>query len=181
MSSATERSWAEKVRAGDTDAFSALFHALYPSLCTIAARRVGSPEVAEDLVQEVFVRVWERRATLDPEQSVSRYLFRAVRNETLNYLKHRQVVSRTQDQVTVHGQLPGPEQELDYQQLSDAVQEAVEQLPDRCREIFLLSRQGEMTYREIAHLLGLSIKTVETQMGRALRSLRLALLPHLGE
>lgn len=176
-----ERSWSERVRAGDQEAFAALFRALYPSLCGLVARRVGSPEIAEELVQDVFARVWERRETLDPEQSLTRYFYRAARNQALNYLKHRRVVSRSQHQVGEgpHGSVPGPEEEVRYRELSAAAQEAIEQLPDRCREIFLLSRQGEMKYAEIACLLGLSVKTVETQMGRALRGLRAVLLPHL--
>lgn len=177
----SDRSLTEKIRAGDRDAFSALFRSLYPNLCALAARRVGSPDIAEELVQDVFLRVWERRERLDPEQSVTRYLYRAARNAAMNHLKHRRISERSTDQVilSLHPSQETPEDRLGYSELLEAAQEAIDQLPDRCREIFLLSRQGELKYSEIAQLLGLSIKTVETQMGRALKSLRTQLLPRL--
>lgn len=177
----SDRSLAERIRAGDSEAFSTLFQSTYPNLCALAARRVGSPEIAEELVQDVFLRIWERRQTLDPEQSVTRYLYRAARNAAMNHLKHRRVSERFQAQASpgVGSSRVTPEDHLGYAELLEAAQEAIEELPDRCREIFLLSRQSHLKYSEIAQLLGLSVKTVETQMGRALKALRTRLLPWL--
>lgn len=176
-----DRTWVEKIREGDRKAFAALFHALYPSLCSLVNRRIGAPDVAEELVQDIFARIWEQRDQLDPEQSITRYLYRAARNQALKHLRHRNVVSRSQAflKASLRQSQPTPEDQARYREVSDAAQDAIEQLPDRCREIFLLSRQGEMKYSEIARTLGISVKTVETQMGRALRALRSALLPYL--
>jgi RNA polymerase sigma-70 factor (ECF subfamily) len=176
-----EDGWTEKIRAGDQSAFEALFRAFYPTLCALVARRIRSQESAEEIVQDVLLRVWERRATLDPEQSITRYLYRAARNQALNHVKHRNIVVRTRETVTafLRPSQPAPEDDLRYQEIATAAEKAIGLLPERCREIFLLSRRGELSYREIATLLGISIKTVETQMGRALSSLRVRLLPYM--
>lgn len=176
-----DRCCIERIRGGDAEAFGAVFRALYPSLCSLVARRVGSPEIAEELVQDVLVRVWERRAELDPGRSLTRYLYRAAKNRALNHLKHRVFVGRSQELLRMGPRplQPTPEDQVRYNELLDATEEAIEQLPDRCREIFLLSRQGDLRYLEISRLLGISVKTVETQMGRALKALRSALLPYL--
>ncbi|MBW3627672.1 MAG: RNA polymerase sigma-70 factor [Gemmatimonadetes bacterium] len=176
-----EATWVEKIRLGDQEAFGTLFRALYPSLCNLVTRRVRSPEIAEELVQDIFLRMWERRETLDPEQSITRYLYRAARNQAINHLKHRNIASRAHGVLvlTLRPTQPAAEDEVRYTEIATAAQDAINHLPDRCREIFLLSRQGEQSYSDIAHLLGISIKTVETQMGRALKTLRSALLPYL--
>jgi RNA polymerase sigma-70 factor (family 1) len=180
-SSAPDRLWTERIRGGDRGAYEALFRALYPSLCSIVDRRVQSPEIAEELVQDLFARVWERRLHLDPEQSITSYLYRSAKNQALNFLKHRKIANEAVGTVVLSLRPAqfSPEDDLCHTELATAAQQAIERLPNRCREIFLLSRQGDLTYAEIASLLGLSVKTVETQMSRALRSLRSDLLPYL--
>jgi RNA polymerase sigma-70 factor (ECF subfamily) len=176
-----EATWVERIRDGDQESFGTLYRALYPSLCNLVARRVSCPEIAAELVQDVFLRVWERRETLDPEQSITRYLYRAARNQALNHLKHQNIVSRAHGilVLSLRPAQPAAEDGVRYDEIATAAQDAIDHLPDRCGEIFLLSRQGERSYADIARLLGISIKTVETQMGRALKTLRAALLPYL--
>lgn len=164
--------WLERVRSGDEAAFEALFRAFAPGLCALAARYVGSRAVAEELVQDLFLDLWTRRAHLVVERSVVSYLQTAMRNRALNHLRHeRRVVAPLPDETrpdAPDAAAPGESELLDALELQDAI----EHLPARCRLIFTLSRQQDMSYGEIASSLGLSIKTVETQMGRALRSLR---------
>ena len=158
-----------------------MFEALYPSLCSLVARRVGSRAIAEELVQDVFLRIWERRRTLDPERSITGYLYRAARNQAGNHLKHRGIADRSRHTIVLNLRPAetAADEEVRYNEIATVAQDAIDELPARCREIFLLSRHAELSYGEIARLLGLSVKTVETQMGRALKALRARLLPFL--
>ena len=177
----SDATWTERVRSGDHEAFRAMFEALYPSLCSVVARRVGSRAIAEELVQDVFLRVWERREALDPEQSITGYLYRAARNQASNHLKHRGIADRSRHAIVLSLRPPetATDEQTRFNEIASVAQEAIDELPTRCREIFLLSRHGDLSYAEIARLLGLSVKTVEIQMGRALKTLRARLLPFL--
>lgn len=165
--------WVERIRAGDERAFEALFRALAPGLCVVVTRYVESRQVAEELVQELFFDIWTRRAQLVIEQSITSYLYTAARNRALNHAKRERRVVPWRAAAEAHAAKHDPASPSESE-LLDAleVQDAIEQLPPRCRLIFTLNRQQEMTYGEIAASLGLSIKTVETQMGRALKALR---------
>jgi RNA polymerase sigma-70 factor (ECF subfamily) len=165
--------WVERLRAGDEAAFEALFRALAPGLCALVTRYVRSRQVAEELVQDLFFDLWTRRAQLVIEQALTSYLSAAVRNRALNYLKREQRAVQWRaaagpDRGEADPAAPDESELLDALELQDAI----EHLPARCRLVFTLNRQQDMTYGEIAASLGLSIKTVETQMGRALRTLR---------
>jgi len=166
--------WIERIRAGNVAAFETVFRRLAPSLRLFITRYVDSPEVAEDLVQDLFLSLWRQRDALELRATLTTYLYTAARNRAFNYLKHEQVVAKWQRAtpgVSDHG--PTIEQGLFEAELAAALQRAIERLPKRARLMFLMSRQQHMTYTQIAQTLGLSIKTVETQMGRALRALRL--------
>lgn len=186
---ARDRYWLTRMVQGNAAAgeaaFEALFMAYYEDLCRFAVRYVSSPEVVEDLVQGVFSRVWERRRTLDPQQSIRAYLYSAVRNEAFKHLNHQRVRRRHEGQQGTEQEAAwrsdsldhlwqvqeGPEEVFRRRELEARVEEALAELPERRRHIFVLSRRHGLTYAEIAELLDISIKTVETQMGRALRAL----------
>jgi RNA polymerase sigma-70 factor (ECF subfamily) len=162
-----------RIRGGDEAAFEALFRALAPGLCVLVTRYVKSRTVAEEIVQDLFLEMWTRRTQLTVEQSLTSYLFAAARNRALNQIRRDRLASRWQRDVRqfpdpIDSSSPAESELLDALELQDAI----EQLPARCRLIFTLNRQQDMTYAEIAKSLGLSIKTVETQMGRALKALR---------
>lgn len=168
------RRWAVRIQEGEAAAFELLFRAYFDELCTFAWRYVQAPDVAEDLVQDVFVSIWQRRAAWKPRRAVKTYLYGAVRNEALKYLQHQDVVQRWQEEEQQKS-LPTarkPDEELGYKELKAGVQYVIDQLPERRRHIFVLHRQHGLTYREIATLLGISVTTVETQIGRALDALR---------
>ncbi len=139
--------------------------------------QVGSLETAEEIVQDVFLRVWQHRARLDPEGSLKALLYRSCHNAALNHLKHREIEQRWQRQALHAPEPPSAPAESAAQEheLAHAIQHAVAALPERCRLVFLLSRDQGLSYADIARTLGISIKTVETQMGRALKALRGAL------
>ena len=168
-------------------AFEALFQAYHAPLCAFVHRMVGSRAVAEELVQEVFLYLWEHRATWTAHTSARTYLYTAARNATINYLRRE----RLEEQATIHGddgtvarftRSPlGLERELALAELERAVKDAIERLPERCREVYTLSREQGLSYAEIAAVLAISPKTVEVHMGRAFKLLRKHLAPHLRE
>jgi RNA polymerase sigma-70 factor, ECF subfamily len=167
----------EHIRAGDPLAFEALFHEYHAALCAFAYRYLGARDLAEEVVQEVFLLVWERRATLEVRTSVRSFLFIAVRNASISYLRHERVVRRREPEVrTVLQALASTEgPDAAGAETIAAVQQAIGRLPARCRLVFTLHREQGLTYTEIAGVLGISPRTVEVQIGRALKSLRHAL------
>ncbi len=172
-----ERDWVARIRAGDGPAFEALFHAYHAPLCAFAYRLVGVRDLAEEIVQEVFLYVWERRETWDVRTSVKSYLFTAVRNAAMSYLRHERVVRQREAETVDLFVRPAAAADgrVRTAELVAAVQRAVGRLPERCRLIFTLHREQGLTYSEIAEVLEISPKTVEVQMGRALKALRKAL------
>ena len=169
----TEQEWVRKIRQGDGAAFEMLFRSYCQPLIRFVRRYVGDTSMAEDLVQDVFLAVWSNRSRLDPAASMKVYLYAAARNRALKHLRHGAVERRSAGDVerTLPRQKT-PADELQGKELAGAVAEAIEALPERTRIVFSMNRFDRLTYAEIAGIQGVSIKTVETQMGRALKSLR---------
>lgn len=168
----SDRELLERVRAGEQAAFEIVFRAHYPQLVGLAEAMLRSRAAAEDVAQDVMVELWRRRQDLVVETSLRAYLLRATRNRALNQLRHRRVVERVRPEVLGRAVAPGADQDVEERELRLAAARAVRELPERCREVFELSRVHGLTYAEIARVLGISIKTVETQMGKAIRVLR---------
>ena len=168
---ASAADWIQPLRDGDAVAFESLFRAFAPGLCTFVARYVDSRAIAEDLVQDLFLTLWRKREEIAIDGAVDVYLFGAARNRALNYLRHQRVEDRFRTMVLERSDSQVVLREGEILELLE-VQEAIDTLPARCRLIFSLHHQQGLTYAEIARSLGLSIKTVETQMGRALKALR---------
>ena len=167
-----------RIRAGDERALEAVFKAHYAGMASFVQRFVRSQDLAEELVQDVFLKLWSKREQLAEIETFRTYLFRAARNTALNYLRRAKLERRWREEQGTDDDPPSSlaaDEETVEQELSVAVQEAINRLPPRCREIFLLSRDGGLTYAEIARSLDISVKTVETQMGRALKALRASL------
>jgi len=170
------------VRDGDTGAFEARYDAMvrahYVRLTSFAYRMLGSWDAAEDAVQQVLFKIWKRKADLNFDEPLP-YFYQSVRNECLMALRQQ---SRHEAAGARIAQAPtaSTSDSLEDAELHTAVARAIEALPERCRLIYTMSREQDLTYGEIARLLGLSIKTVETQMGRAFKSLRRAVGPYLG-
>ncbi|RFM27379.1 RNA polymerase sigma-70 factor [Deminuibacter soli] len=158
-------------------AFKQHFKALHAYACTI----VRNDATAEELVQNVFVRLWEKSDRIDIKQSLAAYLYRSVYHESLNHLKHQKVKTAYQTYSSYHmsPNTEGASRKLLLRDLEEKLDQALQSLPEQCRTIFQMSRFEELKYHEIAGRLGISVKTVENQMGKALRLLRLKLVDFL--
>lgn len=172
----------DAIRRGDRIAYERFFRAWYPRLADYAHRLLGDPDQAEDATQEVLIELWRRRDVLPPAEQLSAYLHRSVRNRALNQLRFRQRISGG-DPEDLPGQQIAPvaQRRLMEADLAAALADAIADLAPRTREVFVLSREQALTYAQIADTLGISIKTVETLMGRALTALRQRLGPMLRE
>lgn len=166
--------------------FSELYLMYYPKLVRFAKEFVILEEDAENITQDVFTDLWERRDAIDHIENVNAYLFRLVRNRCLDYLKHKVFEQKYAEnvQASFEIELNLKLQSLDRFDVSDIsegneterlVRDAINSLPKRCRDIFLLSRMKGLKYREISEKLGISVNTVECQMGIALKKLRVKL------
>lgn len=161
--------------------FEQLFKTYYKELLVYAITLVDGRETAEEIVQQVFYKLWEKRQDIAFGSSEKAYLYKAVYNSGLNYIKHQQVKQQHVKHVAQQGE---PFQDdgggkILQKELSGHIKSAIDELPQQCRAIFLLSRMEELSYREIAERLTISVKTVEAQMGKALRMMRERLADYL--
>jgi RNA polymerase sigma-70 factor (ECF subfamily) len=168
------QSLAKKDEGSFEQVFKTHFKNLHAYACTITREETA----AEEVVQMVFTRLWERSDSLTIGGSVAAYLYRAVYNESLNHLKHQKVRLAYGQHVvhTMSGETEHAGKRLQLKELEQRLAQAINDLPEQCRTIFQLSRFEELRYREIADRLGLSVKTVENQMGKALKILRVKLV-----
>ena len=175
-----ERELLDRLRQGDDDAYEAIFRQWYAPLVATTTALLRDRGPAEEVVQDVLLELWRRRENLTFETSLRAYLFQAARNRALNYIRRQRVEARGES--TIAAGMPTPEaadSEAREGELNVAIQAAIAGLPDRCREVFELSRIHGLKYSEIATQLGISVKTVEAQMGKALRVMREKLAPWL--
>jgi RNA polymerase sigma-70 factor (ECF subfamily) len=176
-----DASLADRIRAGDAEALHALFSLYYDPLCRFAEAYLRSRADAEDLVQDLFARLWVERERWALRGSVRAYLYTAVRNSALNVLKHRLVEQRALDDTGTIMQLeaaraaPSPHDDAVGHELEQAVDQAIAKLPSRYRLVISLRAQHQLTIPEIARILDLPIKTAETRAARAVQALRAAL------
>lgn len=157
----------------DESAFNRLFKEWYPVLCHYAAKYVPDHSIAEDLVQEVFVNLWKSRYTLDPETSLPAYLYASTRHSCFHYIKKNQREARV---IEMHMEKlkDEPDEHTSFLKVLRLKQlfEAVDQLPERTKQVFVMAKMEGLTYDEIAGFLGVSVKTIEKQMSSALQKLR---------
>ena len=157
----------------NTVIFEQVFKNHFKSLHGYAISIVKDETSAEEIVQNVFYKLWEKREKLEIRQSLKAYLYSAVYNESINYLKHVKVEAAYQKHETItNNGLENRSDPAAHKELQLKIDGAINELPEKCRTIFQLSRFEDMKYRAIAAHLGISVKTVETQMGKALRQLR---------
>lgn len=151
-----------------------LFRQWYAPLCKLVFRILQDKALTEDTVQEVFVKLWEKRAELKIEVSIKAYLYRAAINASYNHLeKHKRYGKLSLDDMTAEpSDTYTADTQLHAKELEKRIGKALESLPEACREVFILSRYESLSYKEIAETLGISVKTVENQMGKALRIFR---------
>ncbi len=154
--------------------FEALFRQYYQMLCTYALRFVKDPDTAEEIVQDLFYKLWEKRAELQINTSIKSYLYSAVHNRCLKFIEHRNVETKYRNYYLLH------ESEIDNEpgdsasisELHGVIENTLNALPERCSRIFRLNRFEGLKYHEIALKLSISVKTVEANMGKALKLMR---------
>jgi RNA polymerase sigma-70 factor, ECF subfamily len=169
------------IRQGNERVFETVFRKHYQALCNYACGILKDMDDAEEVVQSIFMKFWEQRGGIEINVSLKSYLYRAVHNTCLNRLKHLKIQE-------VHKQYVGNFFEenhdsatnlMDKVELENRIADALEKLPEQCRLIFKMSRFEELKYQEIADRLGLSIKTIENQIGKALKIMRTELADYL--
>lgn len=177
----SEESLIRRVREkGDKQAFEIIYKSYYKRLHGFARTYIREFQVAEDIIQTVFLKIWENKETWEPKGKLRHYLFNAVRNESLNFKRHTRIVQGSEAEL-----LRIYEERIEFEAIGEEsdikieIEKGINHLPPRCREIFLLNRRSGLTYVEIAEYLDISINTVNTQMGRALETLRIFLSEHL--
>lgn len=164
----------EKVRNGNKEAFEVLFKRYYKNLCISALRYIPDEKAAEDLVQDMFFRIWEKREDLYITTSLESYLYRSVHNLSLNYLNHEKIKRGFNEKIIRGYKEKHYNDDTAFREfeLEDTVNKSIEMLPERRKMIFKLSRFENLKNQEIAKKMNVSIKTVEAQMTQAIRFLR---------
>lgn len=168
---------------GDKEAFRFFFEKYYSDLCNLVNLYLHDPVMSEEIVQDIFIYLWEKKENIRIESSLKSYLLRASKNRSLNYIRNKKIkldiYSRLND--FDKGTIEMPDSVLDSNQLREIINTAIDSLPGRCREIYILGKEKNMSYKEISEELGISVKTVEVQMGKALKKLREQLRPYYND
>lgn len=163
-----------RIRKGDIKQFESLFRSSYVSLVKYSKKLIKDQDTAEEIVQELFFRLWQDREKIKIESSLNGYLFRAVHNRCLHYFEHLKVVERHAQEMTsdTFDTTEDPADVLQYKELQTRIARILERLPERCGKIFMMNRFEGFRYSEIAEKLSVSVKTVEANMGKALKEFR---------
>jgi RNA polymerase sigma-70 factor (ECF subfamily) len=177
-----DRELLDRLKADDQTAFDTIFRTHYAALVILAQSMLHDRSASEDVVQEVMLELWRRRTSVTIQESLRAYLVRSTRNRSLNQIRHANVQRRAEPHLMGEESVAAAGASgLVASELRTAITAAVAELPPACREVFRLSREQGLRYSEIADTLGISIKTVESQMGKALRHLRTRLAAWLPE
>ncbi len=174
-----EQGWLIALRQGDESALRAIFDQHYPLLLTDVYRIIPDEATCKDLAQEVFVELWRKHSALDIHTSLRAYLRRAAVNRALTHLKNQRRLSfKSGDDwpEAADTSIADIRRKEEQETLEGALHRAIALLPEKCRVVFSLSRFEQHSHREIAELLGISVKTIENQITKAMRMLREALL-----
>lgn len=166
----------------DKRSFEELFRSFFPSLVLFAQKYVPDQDTAKEIVHNVFINLWEKRQQVDTGSPLKSYLFTSVHNRCLNYIRDQKKFDKDD---TIFQRLDSTDfidgvDRLEEQELEQRIYDALQSLPEKCREIFMMNRFDGLKYAEIAEKQGISVKTVETQMSKALKILREKLIDYLG-
>ncbi len=162
------------LKSGDSLVFEELFKAYYAPMCDYCMRYVSDEDMAQEIVQDLFFKMWVRRDELVINTSIKSYLYMALRNHALNHINHLKIHDRYHQFIEIRAKtdIDYPTDVLEEQDMERIIKQAVGMLPEKRRKIFELSRFDNMKYSEIADKLNISVKTVESQMTKALDQLR---------
>lgn len=166
------------IRNGDIGQFESLFRSTYTSLVNYARTILKDQDTAEEIVQDLFYVLWRDRKKINIITSLKGYLFRAVYNKSMHYLEHQKVIKRHAGKAATGVSIDtvDPVEVMKYNELHEKIGKIIGKLPERCAKIFCMSRFEGLKYAEIAEELSISVKTVEANMGKALKEFRNELL-----
>ncbi len=157
----------------DQKALEEVFELFYQPMCRFAAGYLPDKDSAEDIVQQIFINLWNQRDSIEPGKPLKSYLFTSVKNRCLNYIRDHKKYRNYYLDVETELEIPVKERDIASEaDLENQLARALEKLPEKCREVFLLCRFEDMKYKEVAQQLNISQKTVEAQMSKALKILR---------
>jgi RNA polymerase sigma-70 factor, ECF subfamily len=164
-----DKETAKAIKDGNIKIFEGLFKSLYPLLCRYAERLLHNRENAEQVVQDIFYLLWKNKETINIQSSLKSYLYKAVFNKAMHLVEHEMVEKKYQSYLAFQNdQTIATDQPVIDEEVYNIYRKTLKELPDRCREVFLLSRNQGLKYQEIADKLVISVKTVEANMGKAL-------------
>lgn len=170
----------EGLNEGNEKIFDYLFHLHYSGLVVYAAKMVQTKSMAEDIVQDFFVKLWSNRQKLQINQSIKYYFFTAVRNKCIDHIRHQQLASKSEKELAHQTETYTNDHNfLIESELRSYIDAAIAKLPPACREIFIMNRFEGLKPAEIAQIRGISVRTAETQIGKALKILRSELSNYL--
>ncbi|MBO9596063.1 MAG: RNA polymerase sigma-70 factor [Niabella sp.] len=169
-----------QISEGQKNAFNQLFYRYYEQMVRFALQYVKQPEPAEELVSSVFVNIWQKRARLNEVRTPEVYLFVSVKNAALNYLRQSAKLRTSVHVPEQTGEHTGSAADTEYRELETIVHAAVERLPAQRQLIFKLIREEGLKAREVAAILSVSVRTVENQLYKAVKSLAAAISDYLG-
>jgi RNA polymerase sigma-70 factor, ECF subfamily len=149
-----------------------VFKTYYQGLCRYASTWIDNKEDAEEIVQNTFVKLWEKREERVIEISIKSYLYKSVYHSVVNNLKHQKMKRQFIEMNKQNQEAPMASEQLQAKELTQKIEKAINNLPEQCRLVFRLSRFENLKYKEISNVLNISIKTVENHMGKALRLMR---------
>lgn len=175
----------DQIKKGNTQAFEKLFDRYFQWLHNVAYNRLQSSDVADDLVQEIFADLWEKRKTLDLHTSATAWFYKSMQNKVYQFIRHQGVrskeeyIKRIQDRYYKLNSLPESDDEIKYQELNKLITFQLNRLPEKTRNIFYLSREKQYSHGEIAKQLNCSPKTVEYHIGKVLKEMKTTLKGYL--
>lgn len=172
-----------QIKENDKKAFEEVFHQYYGVMCSLANRYLRDSDSAEEVVCHIFYQLWEKRHHLDVESSLKNYLIRSVHNRCLNTLRRKKVEQRYQDELSNNTvasvESLTPHNSIQKTEIESIIKDVVEALPNQCQKIFKMSREENLTNKEISEKLNISINTVKTQLSRGTNRLKSALKDYL--
>jgi len=185
-----ERNTLENLKKGDSKAFESVFRFWYEPIVNFADEYLSDLESARNIVQNIFLRLWEKHNLVDPDSNLKSYLYMATRNACLSHIRHLKVESayfekslRCSEDLQLNYEALNElnMEQLDFNRLEQLIQETIDSLPERCREVFIMSRYEDLKNKEIAEKLDISVKAVEANITRALAKLRESTKEYLPE
>ena len=164
----------QQIARGDQRSFEDLYRLFYARLFNFALLYVHKREIAEEVVNDVMINIWNKQQTLQQVQNLETYIFAAVRNRSLNYMSTYSAWHVMPDDTREQGAIINfndPEKELEWKEISFRLNQAIDQLPEQCRTVFKLIKEEGFRYKQVAEILNISPRTVETQLFRAIKKL----------